>query len=449
MRAGRRIGLARMQAVFMETFGLGRGVSLSALLLTGLVVVVAVFWFFHSAPPDTIVITGGPEGSVFQTTAEKYAKILARNRVKMRILPSEGSLENLARLNDPAFRVDIGFVQGGVAGGVNIDKLVSLGSISYEPLLVFYRGAEPVALLSELGGKRLAIGQTGSGTRTLTLGLLAANGIEPGGPTDLVDLDAADAAKALIEGRVDAVFLMGDFASPEIMRSLLKTPGVHLLDFTQADAYSRRFSYLNKLDLPMGSLDFGKNIPSHDLYLIGPTVELVARPDLHPALSDLVLEAAAEVHGSAGLLKRAGEFPAPLEHEFRISADARRFYKSGKSFLYRSLPFWVASLVDRILVVFVPAVVVLIPVLRMIPSLYRWRVRMRIYRWYRVLLSLEQELIARPAVDGREALLERLDRIREEVNRMKIPASFADQFYVLREHISFVRERLMEGSQPR
>jgi len=449
MAAAHKLGLTKVQALFMEIFGLSRIVSLSAILLISLVTIFAVFWFFHSAPPDTITITSGPEGSIFQTNAEKYSKILAGNGVKLKILPSQGSLENLNRLLDPSFRVDTGFVQGGVAHGLNIDKLVSLGSISYEPLLVLYRGDRSVDLLSQLSGKRLAIGPVGSGTRSLALTLLAANGIEPGGATALVDLDAEDAAKALIEGNVDGVFLMGDVASSQLMRKLLQTPGIHLFDFTQADGYARRILYLNKLTLPMGSFDFGKNIPAHDVYLIGPTVELIARPDLHPALSDLLLEAATEVHGRAGLLKRRGEFPAPLEHEFRLSADAIRFYKSGKSFLYRSLPFWLASLANRILVAFVPMVVVLIPVLRIIPMLYRWRIKLRLYRWYRVLLVLEQDLMAPLASEKREELLGRVDHIEKEVNKMKVPASFGDQFYGLRGHINFVRTRLMDSIQSR
>lgn len=448
MSPGRKIGLAQLQAMFTETFGLSRAVSLSAILLISAATILAVFWFFYSGPPKTITITSGPEGSVFRITAQRYAKILARDRVKLKILPSEGSLENLKRLADPSFRVDIGFVQGGVADGVNIDKLVSLGSVSHEPLLVFYRGARSMDLLSQLNGKRLAIGPVGSGTRSLALTLLAANGIEPGGATTLVDVHAEEAAKALIEGNLDAVFLMGDFASPQIMRKLLLSPGIHMFDFTQADGYTRRFGYLNKLELPKGSIDFGKNIPAHDVYLIGPTVELIARDDLHPALSDLLLQAATEVHGRAGLLKRQGEFPAPLEHEFRVSAEASRFYKSGKGFLYRSLPFWLASLVNRILVAFVPIVVVLIPVLRIIPVLYRWRMRLRIYRWYRLLLVLEQDLQDRVASEKREELLGRLDHIEEAVNRMKVPASFGDQFYVLRQHISFVRNRLLGSAQP-
>jgi hypothetical protein len=448
MRVGRKIGLVQLQAMFTETFGLSRAVSLSAILLISAATILAVFWFFYSGPPKTITITSGPEGSVFRMTAQRYAKILARDRVKLKILPSEGSLENLKRLADPSFKVDIGFVQGGVAEGVNIDKLVSLGSISYEPLLVFYRGTRSVDLLSQLNGKRLAIGPVGSGTRSLALTLLAASGIEPGGVTTLVDLHAEEAAKALIEGKVDAVFLMGDFASPRIMRKLLLAPKIQMFDFTQADGYTRRIGYLNKLELPKGSIDFGKNIPAQNVYLIGPTVELIARDNLHPALSDLLLQAASEVHGRAGLFKRQGEFPAPLEHEFRVSAEASRFYKSGKGFLYRSLPFWLASLVSRILVAFVPIVVVLIPVLRIIPVLYRWRIRLRIYQWYRRLLLLEQDLKDHLASEKREELLGRLDTIEEAVNRMKMPASFGDQFYVLRQHISFVRNRLLGSTQP-
>lgn len=239
---------------------------------------------------------------------------------------------------------------------------------------------------------------------------------------------------------------MSDFASVQTIRELLFTPRVHLLNFAQADAYTRRVAYLSRQLLPEGSIDFGKNMPDHDVSLIGPTVEIIARPSLHPALSDLLLEAATEVNGKAGLLQRQGEFPAPLEHEYRISADARRFYKSGKSFFYRYLPFWMASLANRAVVVLVPMVVVLIPVLRVAPALYRWRIRMRISRWYRVLLLLERDVIADGRAEKRKEILERLDSIESDVNKMKVPASFGDQFYVLREHIRFVHNRLADDA---
>jgi TRAP transporter TAXI family solute receptor len=443
MRVEQKFGLHKLQSMFTEVFGLGRAAALSAVVSILAVLVLGIFLFFYLAPPNTITITSGPEGSTFRRTAERYAKILQRSGVTLRILPSEGSVDNIKRLADLSSKVDVGFVQGGVNKGINTDKLVSLGSISYQPLFVFYRSGSNIELLSQLIGKRVAVGEVGSGTHTLSLALLAANGIEPGGPTKLLEMDSDKAAEAILNGKVDAVFLMGDSVSTTLIRQLRHTPGIKLFDFTQADAYTRRIPYLNKITLPKGSIDFGKGSPAHDVFLLAPTVELIARETLHPALTDLLLEAAREVHSGAGLLRRKGEFPAPIEQEIRISAEASRFYKSGKGFLYRSLPFRFASLVNRILVVFVPMIVLLLPALRLIPAIYRWRFKSRISRWYRALLMIEQDLITQMAPEKRKALMERLDNIEEAVNRMKVPASFADQFYGLRGHITFVRTRLM------
>lgn len=423
-------------------------VSIGPVALACVVVAAAAIWLANPGPPSSLTITSGPDGSSFRNNADKYAKILARNGVKLNILSSPGSLENLKRLNDPKFRVDIGLVQGGVTGGVPQDNLVSLGSLFHVPLMVFYRSQLKLERLSDLRGKQLAVGPEGSGTRALALTLLTANGIDKGDDAASVsDLAGADAAQALLDGKLDAVFLMGDSLTPGIIRKLLAAPQVRLLNFQQADAYARRYPYLNKLELPMGSFDVGKNLPPEDLALIGPTVELVARKDLSPALSDLLIEAAREVHGRASLLSKAGEFPAPLEHEFRISDDATRYYASGKGFLYRNLPFWLASLADRVLVVIVPLVVLLVPGMRLVPWLYSWRIRSRIYRWYGALIALERENLAGLAPAERDQAIKRLDDIEQAINRMKVPLAFADQFYVLRVHVGFVRDHVLQAGQ--
>jgi TRAP-type uncharacterized transport system substrate-binding protein len=434
--------VTQLRARLVGIFWRDLATTLGPILLLSLAGIWFAIRFVRPAPPDSITIITGADDSTFSIAADKYRNILARNGITLKILPSQGSLENLKRLNDPSFQVDVGFVQGGVVGGVPVDGLVSLGSVFYEPLAVFYRSARPVYRLSQFSGKRLAIGAEGSGTHALALTLLNANGIKPDGRTALLDLSGEDAARALTEHKIDAAFLMGDSATPPVMRKLLLTPGIRLFNFTQADAYERRFRYLTRLELPMGALDLGKNSPAQNLYLIAPTVELVARENLHPAISDLLIEAAREVHGSATLLQHAGEFPAPLEHEFRISNDAGRYYKSGKSFLYRILPFWLASLADRAAVLLVPIIVLLLPGLRVVPSLYRWRVKARIYRWYGALIGIERDALRNSAPERREEMLKRLDDIEQGVNNMKMPLAFADQFYVLREHIRFVRDRL-------
>ena len=414
-------------------------------VLVSVAAIAVAYHFVQPAPPTTIAITTGPKGSTYASIAERYRPILAHNGIKLETLPSEGSLDNLRRLTDPKVRVDAGFVQGGVAGGIDISNVVSLGSVFYEPLSIVYRGRRSIKRLSELSGKRIAIGPEGSGTRFLALTLLRANEILPDGPTKLVDLAGEPAAEALLKGEIDAAFLMGDSAAGRTIGRLLRARRVRLFDFPQADAYVLRFRYLSKLDIPAGAFDIGINLPAKPLTMLAPTVELVARENLHPALSDLIIEAAQQVHGRATLLQRAGEFPAPLEHEYPISTDAARYYKSGKTFAYRHLPFWLASLADRILVMLVPIVVVLIPGLRLIPGLYRWRITRRIYRRYGELMALERSALA-PALsqEERTALLARLTDIENSVIAGKVPGSFADQTYVLREHIEFVRERLLK-----
>lgn len=416
--------------------------TLAPVLLASSIAIAVAFYFVQPAPPSTITISSGPDKSIFRSVAEKYRAILARNGIKLEILPSDGSLDNLRRLTDANAHVDVGFVQGGVATGSDIGNVVSLGSVFYEPLAIVYRNPRPLQRLSELSGKRIAIGPEGSGTRFLALALLKANEIQPHGSTRLVDFAGVPAVEALLKHQIDAVFLMGDSAAPATIRQVLHTKGIRLFDFPQADAYLRRFRYLSKLEFPPGSFDLGTNLPPTPTVMLAPTVELVARAGLHPALSDLLIETAKEVHGRATLLQRAGEFPAPLEHEYPISDDAARYYKSGKSFAYRHLPFWLASLTDRILVMLVPIIIVLIPGLRLVPTLYGWRIRMRIYRRYGELMALERSALAPVLPKNRAALLARLNEIERSIITGKIPGSFANETYVLRQHIKFVRERL-------
>ena len=434
----------RLVARFVAISWRDLAVSFGPILLISAAAIWIAVRLIQPAPPNTLTITTGPQGSSFWNAAQKYKTILARNGITLNVVTSEGSAENLQRLSDPHSNVDVGFVQDGVAPGQPISGLMSLGSVAYVPLALFYHGPT-VTRLSEFKGQRLAIGAEGSGTRELALALLKANGIEPDGSTKLLPLSGDEAAEALVSGKVDAAFLTGDSAQPPVMYKLTRTPNVQFYNFTQAEAYARRFPYLTQIHIPMGAFDFGKNLPAAPIQMVAPTEELVARDSLHPALSDLLIEAAREVHGKANLLQHAGEFPAPLAHDFPISDDAARYYKSGKSFLYRMLPFWIASLADRLLVVVVPLVVVLIPALRLVPSLYAWRVKSRIYRWYGALIAIERGALSEISAAERESLIEKLDAIEESVNGLKMPLAYADQFYVLREHIGFVRTRLAHG----
>lgn len=430
----------------IDNFGFSPGLaSVVAAFVLGMCLL-ALVWVVQSAPPRKLTLASGPEGSSFHRWAGAYQEALAKHGVTLEIVPTSGSLDNLHRLQSPEAKIDIGFVTGGFPKEENIDGLVSLGSISNQPLWIFYRG-EAVQRLSQFAGRRLAIGTEGSAARSLSLALLKSNGIT-GEPTIFSDLDSAPAAEALLAGDIDAVFLIGDSVSIRTLATLVRSPDVRLLSFTQADAYQRRHPFLNQIPLPQGSIDLGKNLPSQNVMLVGPTVELVAREGLHSALSDLLLDVARQVHGKPGLLQRAGEFPALTERDIPLSDDAVRYFKSGKGFFYRMVgSFWVASLINRLLVAVVPLALVIIPAIRLLPIAYRLGIQLKFYRCYRPLLRIEQETFGPLKPDRARELLKRLDEIEEDVNHLKTPASFAERFYWLRAHLLSVRERVQAAAE--
>jgi TRAP-type uncharacterized transport system substrate-binding protein len=408
--------------------------------------------------PATIRILSGIDGSSYRNNAEKYKKIIERQGVKVIVLPSHGALDNLRQLANPKVKADVGFVQGGlIDDSMDISHLFSLGSMFAQPLMVYYRQKEPVETLSQLKGKRIAIGPEGSGARTLALKLLKANEMD-GPPTELHELAGEDAANELIAGTIDAAFMMGDSATPAIMRKLRNNDDIEIANFRQADGYLRKFKFLSKLTLPEGAYDLGKNEPPRTLTLVGPTVELVARNNLDPALSDLLIGAAREVHSGAGMFRNAGEYPAPLARDFPISPDAERYFKSGSQFLYKKLPFWLANLLARLVVIVVPLLVILVPATKVVPAAYKWLMRSRIIKWYGAMMNIERAMLANPPAEEQAILLQRFAAIEKAVNEMKAPASFGDQLYVLRDHVRLVRERLFamaqsinktrEGAQP-
>jgi len=433
----------------MDLFDVTFGVAVAMLAIAAIVISISIVYFIRSAPPTTLTISSGPEGSSFQKSALKYAKVLQANGVKVKVLTSEGSIQNLDRLLDPKSHVDVAMVQGGITvpgkDAVSLDNLVSLGGISHQPVLIFYRGKE-MNFLSELQKKKISIGPIGSGTNQLALTLLGINGIKEGGNTQLLNMEAHEAADALKGHKLDAAFIMSESASTDILRTLLHEKDVRLYSFRQVKAYSRKISYLDMLSLPEGAIDLGANIPASDVSLLGPMVELVANKDLHPALSDLLLEAATSVHGQPGLFQQRGEFPAAVEHTIRLSEDASRYYKSGKNFVYRYLPFWLASLLSRILVVFLPALVLLIPIMKSVPAFFRWRVQTRIYKHYRELLTLERRSLSETDPGKRDLIQKKFDHIEEAVNLMKVKSKYADQVYGLRGHIDYVR-RMVDKKQ--
>lgn len=415
-------------------------------ILVVLGAVLLAYWWVDPAPPRKLVLATGQENSAYEEFGKQYAKLLARDEITVTLQGSLGSQDNLERLI--AGKADIGFVQSGSleADAAADTGLVSLGSLFTEPVWLFLREGAAVRHLTDLKGKRINLGPEGTGVPRLFKQVLAANNVEPN-DLRIGDLANTPATMALLDGSIDGLVFSSAPEAP-LIQMLLQTPGIRLFDFSQAEAYTRRLPFLTHVVLPRGIVDLGRNIPAQDYHLIAPTATLVAREELHPALIGQFVKAAYEIHGDAGWFQQQGQFPSPKYTEIPVADEAARYYRDGPPFLQRYMRFWLANLFDRLWVVVVALAALLIPLSKIVPPLYVWRVRSRVYRWYGELRAVEQALEQAQGKERetvRQDLMRRLDDIEERVNHISIPLAFADALYGLRSHINIVRKRVMAG----
>jgi len=422
------------------------------LLAAGLVYIAYVL--LDPTPPKRLTLATGQAQGAYAEFSRRYAQILKENGVEVRLRPTVGAAENLALLRDPGGEVDVAFVQGGadatLARGdpdaLAPDDLVSLGSLFHEPVWIFYRGdsaerlakAPEITAIGQLAGWRVNVGPPGSGVPNLMARLLEVNDLDPAQLT-LLHEPQTPAVVELLEGRSDAVV----FASaPEslIVQMLLRTPGIRLFDFAQAEAYTRRLPFLDAVTLPRGVVDLAKDLPPADVHLVAPTATLLARKGTHPALEQLLVQAAAEVHGNAGWFQKKGDFPSPRNPERPLSPEAKRFYDNGPPVLQRYMTFWAANLVDRMWPAILTIVAMLLPLSRILPPLYDFRMRSRVFRWYRQLRAFEAAIGKRANAE----LLAELEALEKRVEQVTVPLSYADELYALRQNIRMVAERLID-----
>ena len=418
--------------------------ELTLILAPLFLLVLGALWFasrfIQPAPPAKIAISTASQTGNYYAIGRKYAEILKKSGIDLEVRTSAGSPENVKRLLDRASGVQVALLQGGTTNREESKGLVSLGRIYLEPMWVFYRGDAVLDRLAALKGKRVVVGMEGSGTRALALQLLAPNGVTAEN-TRYMPLSSTEAVDALVGGTADAGFFTSAATAPQI-QTLLRHPELKIMSLAQAEAYTRLYPFLSRIVLPKGAIDLVNNIPASDVEMVAPMAALVARDDLHPALVNLLVEAAKQVHSPGGLFHRVGEFPKTQDPEFEFSDDAERAYKSGPSFLKRTLPFWLATFIERAMIIAVPLAGVLLPLVKVGPAIYTWRIRRRLLYWYGRLKALESTVTDDPSGDTLDEEREELALIDNAVSTIPIPLAFSDQYYTLRAAIDLVRQRL-------
>lgn len=413
------------------------------------VLVIAALWAaivaLRPLPPHTVVMVTGPEGGAFYEFGKRYREFLARQGVELQLLPTAGAVENLSRLRSAGSNVEIGFLLNGTTNRQKSPDLECLGAVSYEPVWFFYRGVFLSRGLAGLRGKKISIGPEGSGSREIALKLLALNGIDERF-AELLPLTPQDAGEKLLRKEIDAALILTSWDSP-VVRRLLADKNIELASFPRTDAYVALYPFLNKLKVPEGVGDLAENRPPRDVVLFAPKASLVVRRNLHPAIQYLLLDAADKIHSGPGIFQKPGQFPAQESIDLPLSDEARQFYKSGRPFLQRHLPFWLAVLIERLLILIIPAIGLIYPLLRLMPAVYGYQLRRRIFKLHTELWTIEQELGLRSAGQKITDLAARLRGLEDKANHLRVPLFYSNMMYTWRIHLALVHEQIKRRAE--
>ena len=406
---------------------LGIAISIAVACIVWLIFVVG-----RGFPPRTVVMTTGPEGSAYREFGERYRSALARDGISLKLEPSLGNVENLARLEDASSGVSVGFVASGLTSERGSPNVESLGTIAYEPIWIFCRGLPEQAQFWDLRGKRVAIDPQGG----VVPGLLRATGLEKS--IRAVSLAPSAQREALLKGDVDCACMLTVADDPTV-KQLLADENVNLMSFRRADAFVALYPYLRKVVIPRGAGNLATDRPPDDVTLVAPMASLVVRRNVHPALQYLLLQTAEEIHSGPGILRKPGQFPAAEPEDLPLSKEARTYYKSGGSFFQRHLPFWLSVLASQLVLVLLPLAGVLYPLMRVVPGVIRFAISQRVNFLYTDLRRIEERIgTGEPAAD----ISRDLARLEQKILRTHVPSSGTRELYALRQDAVLVRDRL-------
>jgi TRAP-type uncharacterized transport system substrate-binding protein len=412
--------------------------------LTAAVVIGSATWlaliYFIPTPPSRVVMATAFKGASFEYYGRQYQEIFARSHVELELRETAGAVENLKLLQDPHAGVQIAFVTGGLSDAKRAPGVLSLGTVYDQPFWIFYSANQQLDQLSQLKGKRIAVGPVGSATRYMAEQVLGKGGVNSE-TAALLPFAGSAAEKALKEGQVDAVWIIG-VPEATAVQSFLRDPNVRPMNFPMAEAFTRLFPDLARMTLPQGTVDIEQVIPSSDVQLIGTKAKVLIRSDLHPEIVQLLLRTMKEVHGGPDLFHRSGEYPNGSDSEYPVAATAIEFYKNGPSFMQRHLPLWLSVHVQRAIAVLLTGVAIGLPLLHFVPQAFNWMTRRRLFYWYAELRALETSSSTATSYKQLVQKLAEIERIEESLSKIHFPLTFADQVYTLRGHIDIVRQKI-------
>lgn len=409
--------------------------------------VAALFYFVAPPPPMSATMSTGAESGSYHAFALRLQEELAREHFELKLVNSSGSRENAQRLLDTDSGINIALLQSGQELELNEGQrqsLHSLGAVYHEPLWLFVRRHLQADTLQDLTARKIAIGNPGGGLRMLLTPLLQAIGVDtdnPGG--NWQPLTGPKAASQLLAGELDGAFFMAR-AESDLVRQLANHPEVRLFPFVRARAYEHYLPFIEGIEVSRGLLSLSNDQPAHDMKTLGAQALLVINNDFHPAIAPLILATAQKVMANGGLLEEPGAWPKADPQAFDMLAEADYFHRKGPPLLQRYLPFRIASLADRYIILVIPLLVVLFPLFKIAGPVYRWRIRARIYRWYKYLRDIDKKFNRNTLPEQLDEEILRLHALQNELAKVEVPLSYTHELYELHLHVRYVIRRLQE-----
>jgi uncharacterized protein len=421
--------------------------ALLVLVLMGLIAALFTsIWLVLPQPPKTLTIaTGFPDG-LYSQFAQHLKTELAKEKITLEIRNTGGSVDNLELLNDSKSGIDLAIIQSGVGNPTKYPQFVSLAGIFYEPLWVWYRQSAfakeggVLTQLSQLQGKRISIGNDGSGTQILSETILKLNEIN----LDQIKpekLKPDEAIEKLQKGELDVAFIVVAGEAP-ILKRFYQTSGIRLMSFDQAEAYTRVLPYLNLVEIPKGVISIAHDQPKQNIRVIASTATLVARNDINPATVSLILGSSYDILRNYSRLQKPGQFPSSKGLDFPIDLDAEIFLRDGPSFFYRHLPFWGAVWVERFIKILIPFLIILLPLITYLPAAFNLSLKIKLAVMYKLLKNIER----RSHLAGHQAnLVQELNELEERIERLNISTLQTRDLYDLKLHVALVRDRFEQA----
>ena len=411
-------------------------------LIVGLIILIG---FTRPLPPKDVYLAVGQQGSVFGMLGEKFVPLFAEQGIRLHLINTPGSAASLAELADKDMQANAALMVGGIAAKGKFPNLLSLGSVEYVPLWLFYRGQEfdGKGLLEHFSSKRVATGVDGSTEEIMIRKLLGLNGIVLEARENLLKITNQDAAQKLIDGEIDAMFIM-DGIDGQVVQKLLAQQDLKIANFAYAPAYVKKLPFLNTVTIPMGALDLKTHNPAQDIRMLASTVTLLVEDDMHPVIQQIFLLAADKISNEVDQFFANPEFfPGYVDHAIPLSPIARRFYDEGPPAFRNNLPLWLINYVDRLWFLIVGTIAVVYPLLKLFPSYRHMRSALLISEAYSEIKKIEQSARQAQSDEELQALVDELTALDAESSGSWISSVEINEFYSMKSALDLVRSQIV------